>query len=207
MPFWATSLTACDSTPTQNRSGFHLIRATTMTATLPVNSVWTRKTKRLCRLLSRHPPLVASSCQLVVASPLVVLSLCYPLVVLSHQLVVALPLAIVSLRHPLVLLLCQLVVTLPILILLLCHPLVLSSRRLVVVSPVDAAPSRCLIVSSSRHLVISSSHRLPVLPSRHIIRPADCHIISHHPLVVPPSCLLIVPAVRSRLTWKGLTSM
>ena len=48
-------------------SGFCSIRATTMAATLPVDSVWTQMTMRLCRL-SLHRPLVTSSCQLVVAS-------------------------------------------------------------------------------------------------------------------------------------------
>jgi hypothetical protein len=38
-----------------------------MAATLPVDSVWTRKTTRLC-CLSSGRPLVVSSCQLVVAS-------------------------------------------------------------------------------------------------------------------------------------------
>ncbi len=67
----------------------------TMAATSPVDSVRTRKTTRLCHLLSRRPGVVLS-CQLVVASPLAVLSLCRPLVVLSRQLVVGLPLAVLS---------------------------------------------------------------------------------------------------------------
>ena len=75
-----------------NCSGLCLIQAMTMTATMPVNSVWVRKTTRLCCLLLRRP-LVVSSCQLVVASPLIILSLLLPLVALSCQLVVALPLA------------------------------------------------------------------------------------------------------------------
>ena len=84
----------------------------------------TQKTTRLCHLLSRRP-LVTSSCQLVVASPFVVLSLCRPLVILSRKLVVALPLTVLSLRHPLVLSLCQLFVTSLLLLFLLRRPLVL----------------------------------------------------------------------------------
>ena len=106
------------------------------------------------------------SCQLVVASPLVVLSLRHPLIILSCQLVVALPLAVLSLRCPLVVLSCQLVVALPLAVLsLLHHPLVNSSRRQLfvalrpillslrpvppsrpLVAPLDAPPSRCLVV-------------------------------------------------------------
>jgi hypothetical protein len=64
-----------------------------MAATSPVYSIWTRKSTKLCRLLS-HRPQVISSSQLVDASPLVVLSLCRPLVILLRQLVVASSLAI-----------------------------------------------------------------------------------------------------------------
>ena len=53
---------------------FTLNTSMTMAATLPAYSVWTRKTTRLCPLLSCCPRVV-SSYQLVVASPLVVLSL------------------------------------------------------------------------------------------------------------------------------------
>ena len=69
-------------------------------------------------------PLVASLHQLVVTSPLLVLSLCRPPVVLSHQLVLASPLVVLSLRHPLDLSSRQLVVALPLLA-LPSHPLVL----------------------------------------------------------------------------------
>jgi hypothetical protein len=82
---------------------FTLNTSMTMAATSPVNSVWTRKTTRLCRLSSRRPG-VLLSCQLVLALPLVVLSLRRPLVVLSHHLVVASPLAVFSLCCPLVVL-------------------------------------------------------------------------------------------------------
>ena len=82
---------------------FTLNTSITMAATLPVDSVWTQNTTRLCRLSSRRPSVVLA-CQLVVTSPLVVLSLRRPLVVLSRQLVVASPLAILSLRCPLIVL-------------------------------------------------------------------------------------------------------
>ncbi len=65
-PSWTTSLTTCDSSQTKKKSVFCSILVKTMVTTLPVDSVWTRKTMRLCRLLSRRP-LVTSSCQLVVA--------------------------------------------------------------------------------------------------------------------------------------------
>ena len=68
----------------------------TVAATSPVDSVWTRKTTRLCHLPLCRPGVVLS-CKLVVASPLVVLSLRRPLVVLMRQLVVASPLAVLSL--------------------------------------------------------------------------------------------------------------
>ena len=127
-----------------------------MAATLPVNSVWTRKTTRLCCLSSRRP-LVVSSCQLVVASPLVVLSLHRPLVILTRQLVVALPLAVFLLRRP----------------------FVLSSRRLVVVSPLDAPPSRPLVISSCRLLL---SRRASWLSHHHLSLSSGCTTLSssHH---------------------------
>ncbi len=94
----------------------------------PVDSVWTRKTTRLCRLSSCRP-CVISLCQLVVTSPIVILSLHCPLV---HSLST-------------------------------CHPLIVSSSC--------CAASRCLVA------------------------PAGCGIIiSHHPLVAPPSPLLIMLA-------------
>ena len=79
---------------------FTLNTSMTMATTLPVNSVWTRKTTRLCLLLSRGLRVV-SLCQLVDALPIVVLSLRHPLIVLTCQLVVGSPLAVFSLRHPL----------------------------------------------------------------------------------------------------------
>ena len=131
-----------------------------MTATLPVDSVWTRKITRLYRLSSRRP-LVVLSHQLFVPLPLAVLSLRRPL--------------ILSLRHPLVHSSRQLVVALPLLILLLRRPLVPLSRRLVVASPLNTPPSRCLVVSLcclslsrraswlSHHDLSSSSHYTALL--------------------------------------------
>jgi hypothetical protein len=165
---------------------FTLNTSMTMAATSPVDSIWTRKTTRLCRLSSCRPGVVLS-CQLVVALPLVVLSLRRPLVVLSRQLVVASPLAVLSLRCPLVVLSRQLVVALPLAILLLRHPLVNSSRQLVVALPL---------------LVLSLPLR-PAPPSRPLAAPAGCCVASRlsmrRPLVVSlsrraASCCLVVPA-------------
>ena len=130
--------TTYHSSPAPNRSGFCSRQATTMTATMPVDSVWNRKTRRVCHLSTRCP-LVISSCQLVATSPIVVLSW-------SDQLVVALPLIILLLCHPLVLLSCQLVVASPLLVLSLLRPLDLSSRQLVVALPLGMPPS-CRLVA------------------------------------------------------------
>ncbi len=145
--FWTTYITIYDSSPTPSCSGLCSTRAMTMAATSPADSIWTRKTTRLCHLSSRRPHVV-SSCQLVDALPLFILSkLRCPLVVvvLPCQLVVALPLDVLSLRPPLVLLSCQLVVASPLLILLLRRPLILLSHWLVVVSPLDVPPSCHLV--------------------------------------------------------------
>ena len=148
-----------------------------MAATLPIDSVWSRKTTRLCRHSSRRP-LVVSSCQLVFASPLVVLSMRCPLVVLSRQLVVALlstcrtsllshRLSSSSRCAP-------------------CHPLILSSRRLVVASPLDAPPSHRLTVSSC---LLSLSHRVSWLSHSHLSSSSSCTVL--RPLVLS-SCWLVV---------------
>ena len=155
---------------------FTLNTSMTMAATSPVDFIWTRKTTRLCCLLP-HRPGVVLSCQLVVALPLVVLSLRRPLVVLSHQLVVASPLAILSLHRPLVNLSCQLVVSLPLTILLLCHPLVNSSCQLVVASP--------LLVLLLR----------PALPSRPLVAPAGCCVASQCATLLSSRCLTVPPLV------------
>jgi hypothetical protein len=105
--------------------------------------------------------LVISSHQLVVASPLLVLSLCRPPVILSHQLVLASPLAVLSLRRP----------------------LVLSSCRLVVASPLDAPPTCPLVVPPSHPLSmpadchIAFCHPLVAPPSRPLIVPAGCCVV------------------------------
>ncbi len=152
------------------------------------------------RLLSRHP-LVILSCQLVVAEPLVILSLCRHLVNLSHQLVVASPLLILSLLCPLVILSRQLVVTFPLAVLLLRHPLVNSLHQLVVASPLlvlslrpvppshplvgpsgCCIASQCAALSSSRHLVVSplvvSLRQLVVASSSFVI------LSLHRPLIL-----------------------
>jgi hypothetical protein len=107
-------------------------------------------------------PLVISSRQLVVASPLLVLLLCRPPVVLPHQLGLASPLVFLLLRRP----------------------LVLSSRWLVVALPLDAPPT-CLLVAPPYHPLstpadrrITSCHPLVALPSRPLIAPAGCCVLS-----------------------------
>jgi hypothetical protein len=172
-----------------------------MAATSPIDSVWSLKATRLCHLSSRRPGVV-SSCQLVVASPLVGSSLCHPLIVLSCQLVVALPLAILSLCCPLVVVLRQLVVALPLAVLSLRHPLVNSSRQLLVVaSPLlilslrPALPSSLLIAPAgccvaSRRAVLSLSRRFVAPPlvvslRQLVVAPSSLVILSlHHPLVL-----------------------
>ena len=142
-----------------------------------------RRRLRLCRLLL-CPPLVISLCQLVVASPLVILLLHHPLVDLSRQLVVTLPFAILSLHHPLVLSLRQLVVPLPLLVLSLGRPLVLLSSC---VAPRRAtlSTSLCLVVSPlvilSRQLVVASFFvGCPLVAplSRPLIMTAGCCVAS-----------------------------
>ena len=162
---------------------FMLNTSMTMAATLPVDSVWTQNTMRLCRLSSRCPGVISSH-QLVVESLLTVLSLRYPRIVLSCQLVVTtLPLAVLSLHHTLLNSSCQLVVASLLLVLSLCPapPLILLSRGWLLL---------CLL---TRHpLVISSSQRA----TSHCLVPPNgcCAIISCRPLVAPPSCPLIMLA-------------
>jgi hypothetical protein len=165
-----------------------------MAATSPIASIWTLMSLRLyCLLL--HRPGVVLSCQLVVASPLVVPPLRRPLVVLSRQLVVTSPLAVLSLRCPLAVLSRQLVVTLPLAVLSLRHPLVNSLRQLA--SPRALVALRAALLSS-RHagwLLRPFSTRRPLVvllschtASRCLVAPAGCcAIISRRPLVAPPS--------------------
>jgi hypothetical protein len=165
----------------------------TMAATSPAESVWTQKTMRLCRLSSRRHGAVLS-CQLVVPSPLVVLSLRHPLVVLS-ELVVAF-----ASRHPLIALPSHRLVLPAGCRLASRRPLVAPpSRQLIMPACCRVAPPRPLIVpgaalsssrragwllrrlSTHRPLVVSSSH---CAASRCLVAPAGCHaIISCHPLV------------------------
>ena len=138
VPCWTTY-------PTNNYSGLCSIQAMTMAASMPVDSVWTQKTKRLC--------CVFLLCQLVVALPLVILLLRHPLVVLSRRLVAASPLEAppscrlaVLLCHPLIVSWRQLVVTTSLIVLSFCCPLVLSSCWLVVALPLFVPPSSPLVV-------------------------------------------------------------
>jgi hypothetical protein len=135
-------------------------------------------------------PLVISLRQLVVASPLLVLSLCRPPVVLLHQLVLTSPLAVLSLRGP----------------------LVLSLHRLVVASCLDVPPTSPFIASPSHPLrapadchiashrtTLSSSHRAGwllhclslhyplVLSLRRLVVELSFLLPPSRPLVMPPS--------------------
>ena len=167
-PFWTTSLRCCDSSPTHNPSGLRSIRATTMAATSPIDSVWSQTTMRLCRLSLRRP-----------------------LAVLTRQLVVALPLAVLSLHCPLVLSLCRLVATSPLLILMLCRPLILLSCRLVVVLPLDTPPSRHLIVSSCR---LSLSHHVSWFSHHHLSLFSRCTaLLFSCSLIVLAGCWVASP--------------
>ena len=135
---------------------------------------------RLCRLLS-HRPHVVSSCQLVVASPLVILSLCHLSLsclpvgccIVSCRPLVALP------SCPLVLLSRRLVATSPLLVLLLLHrPLTLSLCRLVVASPLGTPPSRHLVVSLCRLLL---SHCISWLLHHNLLTSSRCTaLLSSH---------------------------
>ena len=166
-----------------------------MAATSPIDSVWTRKTMRLCGLSSRRPGVILS-CQLVVASPLVVLSLHCLLVVLSRQLVVASPLTILSLRCPLVVLSRQLVVALPLAVLSLRHPLIKSLHQLVVALPLAVLSLRHPLINSSRQLVVTLPLLVlllrPAMPSRPLVAPAGCCIASRR-ATLSSSCRLGVP--------------
>jgi hypothetical protein len=148
----------------------------------------------LRRLSLRHPlvlllrrPLFISSRQLVLAYPLVILSLrrlssCHHAGWLLCCLSLRHPLVLL-LRHPLILCSRQLIVALPLVVLLMCCPLVLSSRRLVVALPLLAPPSRPLVVPPSCLYRISTK-----------LMPAGCCVASPcHAAVLPlvaPHCFL-----------------
>jgi hypothetical protein len=141
-----------------------------MAANLPIDSIWTRKTTRLCHLSLRRP-LIISLCQLVVASPLVILSLRRPLIVLSCQLVVAVPLAVLFLRHPLILWSC------------FPRPLV-APHSCPLIAPAGCclvAPAGCRIIISHRHLVAPPSR---LLSSHHAGWLLCCHSLRAAPLVL-----------------------
>jgi hypothetical protein len=180
----------------------------TIAATLPVDSVWTRKTTSLCHLLSSHPSVI-SSCQLVVALPLVALSLCRPLLVLSSCQAPAC--CSITSRRPLIappsrLLVapagCHIVSWCPI-VAPLSHQLVAPACCRVtspcpLVAPRAALFSSCCASWLLRHLL---THRPLVIlsylraASRCLVMPAGClTIISRCPLVAPPSHPLIVLA-------------
>jgi hypothetical protein len=154
-----------------------------MAATSPVNSVWTGKTTRLCRLSSRRPG-VLLSCQLVVASPLVVLSLRCPLVVLLRQLSHCLSpsslCATLSSTRRASLLTHRLSLSSR------CaprRPLVLSLRWLVVALPLDT-PLSCRLVFLSCRLLLS--HRASWLSRHHLLPPS-------RPLIVLAGCCVACP--------------
>jgi len=169
----------------------------TMAATSPVNSVWTRKTTRLCCLLSRRPGvschaswllhrlLPSSHCAALLSSCrraswllhclLPSSHLCCPLVVLSHQLLHCLSpssccATLSSTHHASLLLHC--------LSLSSCCtprcPFVLLSHRLVV-SPLDVPPSRCLVISSC---CLSLSCRASWLSRHHLLSSSCCTALS-----------------------------
>ena len=167
-----------------NAQSFRLMLNTSMTmaATLPVNSVWTRKTSRLCRLLPCRPGVVLS-CQLVVTLPLVVISLRRPLIVLSCQLIVA---SIALPSHCLVAPAGCCIAS--------CHPLVVPPSCQLV------APGCCRI-ASPRPLVVpratlSSSRRAGwllhcLLPCRPLVILLSCCATSCC-LVAPAGCRAII---------------
>jgi len=179
-------------------------------ANQPINSVWSRKTTKLCHL-SSHSPRVISSCQLVFASPVVVLSLPRPLAVLlraswlSHRLSPSSHCAALSsscraswlLHYLLPLSFCATILSTRCASLLshhlslssCCaprHPLVFLSNRLVVAA---LSSSRRLIVSSSRRLVVPP---LVILSRQLVVAPSSLVILSLHRPLVLSSCWLLV---------------
>jgi hypothetical protein len=152
----------------------------TIAATLPVDSVWTRKTTSLCHFSSSHPSVI-SSCQLVVALPLVALLLCRPLLVLS------------SCQAPA----CCSVTS--------RHPLIAPPSRLLV------APAGCHIVSCRPIVALSSTRRASLLscylslsvccaPCRPALLLSLCQLVVASPLDAPPSCHLVVSSCRLSLS-------
>jgi len=191
---------------------FTLNTSMTMTATSPVDSVWTRKTTRLCSLLSRRPGVILS-CQLVIASPLVVISLacaallsscsasCWLLHRLSPSSHCTTLLSSCSTSWLLHCLLpssrCATHLSTRHASLLLhrlsssscCapyHPLVFSSCRLVVASPLGVLRSRPLVMMP----LVVLLRQLVVVPSSLVV------LLLHHPLILS-SCWLACTALSS----------
>jgi hypothetical protein len=122
------------------------------------------------------------------------------IVLLPPTPLLSLPLAVLLLHHPLVLSLRWLVVTSPLLVLSLCRPLVLLLLRLFVASPLDVLPSCYLFVSSCCPLVVLTCQL--VVASSLIVLLLRCPLVLSSrrlvivlPLLAPPSCPLIVPAI------------
>ena len=175
---------------------------------------------RLCRL-SLHHPGVVSSCQLVVAMPLVVPSLCRPFAVLLLQLVVASPLIVLSLRCPLVVLSRQLVVAFPLAVLSLRHPLVNLLLQLVVALPLlvlllRPAPQSCPLVVPAGCCItsqcgLSLSCRASWLSRHHLLSSSCCTAISSLslcwlvvalPVLAPPSQRVTSMLIPRILSWR-----
>jgi hypothetical protein len=178
---------------------FMLNTSMTVATTSPVDSVWTRMTTRLCRLLS-HRPGVILSCQLVVTLPLFVLSLSRPFIILSCQLVVA---SIVLPSRCLVAPAgCRIASHRPLVVTPSCQLIAPACCCIASPCPLIApcavlSSSRCAgwllrCLSMRRPLVISSSCHVA---SCCLVEPAGCRaIISCRPLGAPPSHPLIVLA-------------
>ena len=175
-----------------------------MAATLPIVSVWTPTSTRLCRFLSHRPgclvmpagcriascrPLIAPPSRCLVAPAGCHIASCRPLIALpSHRLVAPAGCCIAS-HHPLIAPpSCQLVVP------ACCH--ITSPCPLVALHAALSFSRRAgwLLRRLSTHhpLVVSLSHRAA---SCCLVVPAGCcTIISCHPLVAPPSHTLVVLA-------------
>ena len=171
-----------------------------MTATSPVDSIWTRKTMRLCRLSSLVTPpwchlVVPAGCPIASCHPLIVppslllvapagchFASCHPLSALPYCCLVA-P-ADCCIASP-----CPLVAPLAALSsshfagLLLPH---LSTRRPLFVSSSRRAASRCLVAPAGCRAIISL--RPLVAPTS---CPPSCWVVVALPVLLPPSCPLV----------------
>ncbi len=113
-----------------------------------------------------------------------------PLALSSHHLVVALPLVNLSLRCPS----CSLIAPAGCHIASPCPLVVPPSRCLV--APDDSCIASCcpLVAPPSHPLIVLAGCCIASPPSHLLSAPADCRIASRRPLVAPPSCSLIAPA-------------